>query len=489
MGLYYDSGKIRDGIEEVLQDLFGVAPQTPSYEIPGGVTVWWNPVPKSGDFYTPLFAGDTPGAALSSGRVREATEKRRDAIKKALPPATRPALGLIELSGKDSFKPYADPKTAIRKGFAHTNRLTQFLVPPEGGLPDDWQTRDLSSKTDRINKIVNGFRKRLLNATLDGLRQLGVQMPVVCRAKSAPLHSDSSLPSVHYVGYWVAKHTRSGSRTGVGGNLPLFIRVDGTTGAVTARAMGVGGHPAAQAWMPYREFLLCLGRDEYPLLQAKNDRRRFGQYTEETVKQFLLGDDYLLFAHAQNSRLDGWPYLANKYLAQDRVGFAQGSSEPVGYYPGLRLLRVRDHTGSETPENLVFKNTPQKQHELVFAGGKGIYPVGARTFYIRTKRPDTMRVSATSSMLTAFDGKSNQEMSPRPQETTPHVRLLEVATVGLQAGDDPFAWAALTLKLCEATTHTGGETALPLPLHLAKQTEEYLHPLPAADPDTEDDDD
>ena len=89
------------------------------------------------------------------------------------------------------------------------------------------------------------------------------------------------------------------------------------------------------------------------------------------------------------------------------------------------------------------------------------------------------------SKLNDYVDSKGKQKRPQTQETTPHLRLLEAATVALQNGDDPFAWAALTLKLCEAATHFGGETALPLPLHLAKMAEEYLHPLPTSEEDTE----
>jgi hypothetical protein len=55
-------------------------------------------------------------------------------------------------------------------------------------------------------------------------------------------------------------------------------------------------------------------------------------------------------------------------------------------------------------------------------------------------------------------------------------QFIELFVAGLQTGDQPEHWAALTHELRNAAPYARNTTVLPWPLHLARQVQEYLLP-------------
>jgi hypothetical protein len=130
--------------------------------------------------------------------------------------------------------------------------------------------------------------------------------------------------------------------------------------------------------------------------------------------------------------------------------------------PDLRLIRVR---GGEmlTPEWLAVRG-----EEVGFA--QGIFAMGERVFASTYgKSAKFRRLSKSLSKAPLATGNRNG-----PATAVWNPRLYEL-TVIAPAQEQPWPWAVLGHELRLAALQYDEATALPLPLHLAKQIEEYVY--------------
>jgi hypothetical protein len=191
-----------------------------------------------------------------------------------------------------------------------------------------------------------------------------------------------------------------------------------------------------------------------------------------------LSEPTLLLCHAQNMR-GAWPWLANGALRTDRVTFGDQIEMPLEDLPGLRIVRVRGPESSETPQWYA-----QSGNEQGFA--KGLFQMGDRVFASTYGNPPQMKTSRRISKLTDWETATGNAVGPNAGALSWNPRIYELTVAGLQPGDAPAPWAALAHVLRQAAFTYEDATALPLPLHLAKLTEEYALREPTQTDNSED---
>lgn len=376
-----------------------------------------------------------------STRLRRAIEQRITEIAGCLPQVTEPTVAFVELADRDGFDKDADPKFADRLGYALAGRLTQFFTPTtDVSLPD-----------------------RALSALRDLLRQLGIRSPYP-HVNGLPVH-------LNFVGVWLIKRYAKRSPTRTGQFLPVLVHIDARTSEIRATAPGLG-----ESWLPYRLALLAIAEGEANGL----DRRAIAPFLRQVIRTDVIPQgDTLLLCHAHNLR-DDWAWLRNTRITQDRLGFDDGRPQPIGQWPGLRVIRVRENQSSETPEWYAQSGTQES-----FASG--LWQIGERVFASTYYKPKQLKNLSTSlsklSTWTAKGGKRRGEpRSPRPDVHAWNPALIELTVACLQPGDDPHLWATMVHHLRKAAVHYDEATSLPWPLHLAAQIQEYALPL-KQDPD------
>mgnify|MGYP000894980752 CR=1 FL=1 len=359
---------------------------------------------------------------------------------------------IIELQGAAAFGRTAggDPKDAIRKGAAMAGRVTQFITPPAVK----------SALTEEEDGAGGGVEHRARAAWLDLFRQLGA-VPTDLDF-SAPEHA---LPSdLQMVGVWLLNLNWSPERPGV--RLPVIVCMSGNGKPPIARI----ATPELPDWLPYPEALAALGAR--PKLQ-------FHEFGKDSVVHFLrdaLEADLLprgpvlLMASAQNLRLS-WKWLQNGALVKDQVHLPPGNPRTIANWAGLRLARVRGSERGETPECYA------EDGEDVGLS-KGLWRWSDRVYASTANKPDAMKVvSPSQSRLRSYQTSKGASRDAAPNRVAWNPAFLEITAAALQEGDDPAVWAHAVHQLRFAAVHFGDGLALPLPLHLAKQMEEYVLPV------------
>ncbi|MFJ2033741.1 pPIWI_RE module domain-containing protein [Streptosporangium sp. NPDC087985] len=403
------------------------------------------------------------------------------------------ALALIEIDRRADFAtPLHDPKFALRLGCADAGVVTQFTAVPR-------KTRGYNSERNAAY--------RAHSAWLDGFRQLGVRV--------VPEHTlGDRLPvGLHYAAVWMVKRRADGP-TRVARHIPVTVLV-GPSEPESGGAVIRGWDPEQRAWIPYPKFLLRLTRiaelpgtsdeieegcapgAETPLQPPAIDgqphpsvtfqeRRRKGdeqraktaRYLQKMIRS-LHGRPTLLLAHSQNSRMY-WPWLQDGQAVPDliRTGHA-----PAGRLdPDLRLLRVRDTSGRETPQWWGIGN-PSGVNGL--AAGLWTETSDSRVFYSTTDKAGTFRASAVEADKLAprplRAGKRKGELTIDTEIPAWNPTLMEISVLGChpaspdEEGDIPEALALAVHQLRQAADYLDA-LSLPLPLHLAALAQEYVLP-------------
>lgn len=353
---------------------------------------------------------------------RQAIEGRISEIGKHLSHETKPTGALIELGGKKDFAKDTDPKQALRLGFAKTGRNPQFLQLHEKNLAH-----------------------RVQSAFLDMLRQLGV-LP------DLPSLTAKDLPQpLNYVGVWL-----------VDSSLPILVHISGDTGQVRGTA------PGLTSWISYRELLLAVATKKAMGFSFK-ERTKIAAFLQEKVQNDVLAlGNTLLFCHAQNIRLN-WKWLQDSNITIDKIAFGNESPQPITdpTWQGLRVIRVRDSTMSETPEWYA-QNKEKVGHT------QGIFQIGERVFASTYQKPVQFnKISPSQSKAVATTGSKGSSYQPNPGALSWNPAIYELTLACLQPGDVPKIWAGLAHELRGISLQYNDKTALPLPLHLAKLVDEY----------------
>ncbi|AXI78774.1 pPIWI_RE module domain-containing protein [Peterkaempfera bronchialis] len=445
--------------------------------------------------------------------LHTAIGRRREDVARRVDPVSTPALptlALVEILDRRIYGPRdADPKFALRLGFSDVRRLTQFVVTQR--------------RPDHREKAIKARFEKLKSCWQDGLRQLGHRL--------IPQHSlgDAIPAGIQYVAFWLVKRRADGP-TRESGLVPVAVRIrpDARGGQALMGWDHING-----SWLPYAEFLLRLSKqatlpvsdDDAPDNCDPTDEDRpddlFDDAEEDDGQDTAAPEDQpatgrleaqrthvagavqellfslrdtptLLLVHAQNSRRF-WPWLQNAVVQKDRVQIHGGPVQRLAVQgPNLRLVRLRDRSGDETPQWWAYDGPSETGGDEAAAERIGI----AKGFWRSPAAQEDNRVfsstspkssSATKSSVMASrwsfrpytrDGKTGMTIDTDKPAWNP--ALLEVAVVGCQPGDDPEAWAVLAHQL-RMTPDYRDMLALPLPLHLARKAQEYVLPVHRAD--------
>jgi len=359
-----------------------------------------------------------------SAQIQSVESARIKEIARVLPPVhDRLTLALIQIGNRESYieKGNSDPKAAIREGFARTGRLTQFITPDEKGI---------------------GFRAE--KAFLDALRQAGFRYPL-------PECGDLSHPSRwNQAGLYVFKLPKPGSGRGLTQYLPAFVVLGADPDSAPQLLMPEWG------WLSYPQALLKLGAGNLPSLGFKEVQTWI---QSAIANEIVPSGPTLLCVDALNIR-SLWPWLQNGQI---------GSGHPF-HYPssldGLRILRVRTHTNEETPDAY-----GSHADQPGIGRPSGVFAVNpGRVYASFGMRPDTMNTTSL---------KADPVTKPSGKRWNP--AFYEFTMARMEPADCPDTLALWAHHLRgQSLQYHGDDTALPLPLHLAKGIQEYL---PTHDPD------
>jgi hypothetical protein len=387
-----------------------------------------------------LLDGEAP---TSRDQRDAAVAERRVVVARrmgALPPGS--SLVLAEIDRPERYAgPLADPKIAMRLGFADAHLVSQFIHPP-GDDDDPDET----------------IPHRALAAWRDGLRQAGLA--------SLPAHSLGDLvpADLQYLAIWIVRKNKSGP-TGHSHFLPVAVLMR----PESAGALGI--MPRLTQWVPYGELLQAIGQNG--TIEETWNREAAQSLTERFIRQVLYmtrARPTLLLTHAQNLR-SWWPGLVNSAVIRDQVGFGSSMSNAALYGPGLRHVRVRDSDSFETPQWFApNENTgkPGLSEGLWLPADAG---PGNRVFGSTTGKPVTASHAAVSA------SKLVPRSAERPKiDTGQHAwnpSLLEIAVLACGKDDNPEAFAALAHQLRISPDHRDA-LKLPVPLYLASLAAEYV---------------
>jgi hypothetical protein len=378
-------------------------------------------------------------------RLQRAVRERSDKVVAAMPAVTGASAALVELQGQEYFADDtdADPKYALRRGLAEVRRVAQFVTP----------------RGQRERAETAGYRAA--KAWRDLQRQLGFQWaPPRFALKGATLPE-----RLQYVGVWLIKQQRDSSPTRMQQQVPVAVRLATDTAEVLATA------PGLDAWLPYPEALRHIAQ-LHPFGGVARDREQVMRFIQQVVEDAQAWGDTLLLSHAQKLR-GAWGWLANTQLARDQMRFGAAPAVGIERHAGLRHVRVRTNDQRETPECFGLAG-----EEIGFS--KGLWRMGerGRVFASTAGKPGTAKkLSARLSKVEPWRS-ATRAYDPKPGDHAFNLQLVELTVAAIQAGDEPWAWAALAHELRFVASHHEEPLILPLPLHLARQIAEYVLPLP-----------
>jgi hypothetical protein len=407
----------------------------------------------------PLTVND--GITNPLERLHYAVTTRADDIYDTLGTATAPTISLVEIPGKKSFtgrQRANDPKFAIKVGLSRIGRWSQCVteaVPPEEAEP--------GSEPPKSDKSL----EKLTKSWHDLLRQLNV------RPHPLTLDSKAGITSAPaYLAFWLIRQNKK-RRGGVTRQIPVAVLIDPTGHDIRACAPGTKWAPLSQA------------QHDISAVHMLSNQKRSSEEITRFINQVFNGvvnlyPDLLLLTCAQNLRW-GWPFLNNSQLKPDTIQFGD-SNEPISNYPGLRHVRVRTGERDESAESFAVNDNTE--------GHSGAYWLSSdRIFFSTGDKPISARkaVKGASKILPRW--KDGELLNPSTKTMVWNHRALEYTIAGIQPGDDPEDWAALTHQLRQATAHYDSAVSLPWPLAIASKLAEYVMPVELIEEISENDDD
>jgi len=455
--IFYDTSSTLDYARRTLGDLLGM-------DVPAATAEDGTPTPLAAPELTILLTirqvgawGDdlAPDRSIikRDDRLRASVEARIAQVKATVEAVDYPAIALVEILGKDSYRGRRrplDPKFAIKVGLGRLGRLTQCVteapVPPPPGDDDELSRSDASE--EKLKKCWH-----------DLIRQLGV------RAVPLPPPGEGSgiRQAPAYLAFWLIRQNK-GRHWGTTRQVPVAVLIgpDGTE--IKACAPDV-------PWTPLHEAQRLISA-KHMLSNQKRKPADITRFFERVMREVgNLHPSTLLLTDAQNLR-SGWSYLKNPNLLEDHLAF--GSTPwPVKKYPGLRHVRVRTSEYRETPQCYAFNDTEESSTY------DGLWQLDGDRIFLSTgdKPPTAIRASRYASKITTFLNRKGILRNPSPRAMVWNARALELTVAALQAGDEPKDWAALAHELRWAASHYDHATIRPWPLEVARHIGEYVLPV------------
>jgi hypothetical protein len=444
--------------------------------------------------------GQALAAAIKARRM-----KTRDFLLGDGADPCQPALALVEIDRKQDFgRAIDDPKFAVRLGCADAGVLTQFVVVPK-------RAKGYNSERNLSHRVRSGWQ--------DGLRQLGVRV--------LPEHAiEEGIPkAMRYVATWMVKRRKDGP-TRLPRHMPVAVMV-----SPIAKGSGLskvtGWDPKALEWIPYPKFLLRLVKfAEIPEIEfdglpepdtdeaggnlpalphqrsgtsittpqlkrapyqvwrqdREEQRKETARYLQKMIRS-LRGAPTMLLTHSQNSRMH-WPWLQDSQTEMDLI--RTGHAPPAGLDADLRMIRIRDADGRETPQ---WWGNAGKSGINGLPPGLWIEKDDAgqtlgRSFYSTTAKASTFRDSAVEADKLAPRPLRQGINKGKPTVDT-HIpawnpALIEIIVLACHAdqGDIPEALALAVHQLRQAPDYLDA-LSMPLPMHLASLAQQYVLPTVA----------
>ena len=369
------------------------------------------------------------GSKLGNGRG--AADKRVREIREVVGAPESPVACMVELHGQEHFagRQDSDPKNALRRGLAAMGRLSQFVTP--------------------LSADDQGGNERVKNGFADLLRQMG-NLP------GSPLdrmHTRSGFPSnLQVLAVWV--HRKNG--------LPVLVHLASPEQAVSgANPIGVmlpTGRTTGE-WYTYPEALLRIGGDEIQDIPRTGARGVLKKMLSEFADSSFVKDvPLLMLCDATNMRSGVWPELQNQAL--DLGGAGDVPWNTAGLKPRLARINANDN---ELPQ--WFGVDGESDDSLPWSSGLFKTQV-SNVYYSVAPKSTTMKSNS-----------HRRSKLERPFDSHALTRAKEIVLVQLHEGDDRDEWANAVHRMREMASHFDGALELPLPLHLAAQTEEYIPEL------------
>ena len=225
-----------------------------------------------------------------------------------LGPSPDPRAAILELEDDRYFRRAGqiDPKPALKKAFARTDRRLQCLRPAKLFTPPVSPPKNTKKKPPAPypgTRFTVGTIYRASAAINDALRQLG---------RVGTYETPDHLPDLEHIGIWLH---HSGSAC-----IPIVIRLspDGSATAYLASADGTASPP-----LPYRDLA--------PALANGKGRIRGDSKQKDHVARFLtnalgVGDqvsqdthDRVVFVRSASFRNWGWDWLQDKHIQPDQL--------------------------------------------------------------------------------------------------------------------------------------------------------------------------
>jgi hypothetical protein len=349
-----------------------------------------------------------------------------------------------------------DPKPALKKAFARSDRRLQCLRPAKLFKPP---SRPWTSTKKRPPEPYPGTNltvstiHRASAAINDALRQLG---------RIGTYETPADLPDLEQIGIWLH---HSGSTC-----IPIVIRL-GTDGTATAYLASASRDPIAP--ISYSDLPKALAEGKGRIGSSPRQKAAIAQFLINALGVGGTGHDThdrVVFARSASFRTWGWDWLQDKHIQPDRLALpgtdlsdpSQTSFLSPEECPGLRIIRVRDRsTTMEVARGFAadYDKTSPRSH--------GLFAFNDRIFYSVNPRPDQMQAPLSATKLDP-DIQGNyftQVSNPVP---------LEIYPAFLQPIDDAAAYAILTSRLRRIYLHTEQATRFPAVLHLCELADEYL---------------
>ena len=356
-----------------------------------------------------------------------------------------------------------DPKPALKKGFARTNRRLQCLQPAKEFTPPTQPPTGKRKPPEPYpgTRFGAGTILRASAAINDALRQLG---------HLGVYETPDSLPDLEQIGIWL-HHAGPAC-------IPLVIRLaaDGTATAYLASDKGTAIPP-----IPYEDLPEALANGKGRIRPGPQQKAHVASFLRNALGTGDIGSqdthDRVVFVRSASFRKWGWDWLQDKHILADRLilpGIEIKDDEELPRTlspqdcPGLRIIRVRERgSRDEVARGFGGNYKPEADGPTGKARVSGLFKFSDRIFYSVNPRSDQMQ---TPLGVTKLDPDIMQNFTRQAANPAP----LEIFPAFLQPGDDVTAFATLCGSLRRMYLHTEQATTFPALLHLCELADEYI---------------
>lgn len=408
----------------------------------------------------------------NSQKNLEGFNERVDLIENNIEHTNKPTLAFIILPGPDEFKlkdsngnekkdGRVDPKGALRIGFAHTGRLTQFITPEAFNEVEKKRQNKIKNYNIKMKQYEDGeienvpkslqrntnYNQIIKNTILDGYRQLGILSDV----SKKKLLRNTIISGIYVCNY---KNTKNGTTLE-----PFTIMI-----TCDFEKMQIKAYTKMETVMeyPYWKFILELSNE----VCKKGRNRRIKTSGNGVIKCFekLINDEknHLIVVEADGTSRKLIKGISNseivKHLDEDQkqikelyIEDFEGGTITADRLSNISLLRVRVN-------NEVSDYYPGKNEKQEFMNKNGVYKYEDIYYSLDTR---TERENMT------FDEKESRINN---NSAFTHRNIEEIYP--MYVGDNFTSKEHCVLNIHNlrraSIQFETQKTILPLPLHLAK---------------------